>query len=162
MKHSEGIKKSNKSNRSNKKEITRIYNNIRKMDINTIAQALIQNDGLLTQTANFLNVTRSSLSNFLEEQQELSCMNSLSNEINLDMAEYQLLKLIKEGKFSAIKYYLDKKGQLRGYQPKPENTTNIQNGIVIIPSTQNPQEWEKTAKQYQLKKTNNPKSITNN
>jgi len=147
---------------SQKRSPKKTLNDIRKMDVNTVAQALIQNHGLLTQTANFLNVTRLSLQKFLNEQKELSFINDLSNEVNLDLAEYELLQKVKEGKLAAIKYYLDKKGQSRGYQPKPENTTNIQNGIVILPSTQNPNEWEKSAKQYQLNRQEQLKQIPNN
>ena len=146
---------------SQKRSPKKTLNDIRKMDVNTVAQALIQNHGLLTQTANFLNVTRLSLQKFLNEQKELSFINELSNEVNLDLAEYELLQKVKEGQLSAIKYYLDKKGQSRGYQPKPENTTNIQNGIVILPSTQNPNEWEQSAKKYQLKQQEQLKQIPN-
>ena len=114
----------------------------------TIAQALIQNNGLLYQTATFLNTTRLKLSNFINKNPDL--LNILNNitEINLDIAENELFKQIQNGKFNAIKYYLDHQGQKRGYKIKPEQETNIQNGIVIIPSTQDSIQWAQKAINY--------------
>ena len=125
----------------------------------TIAQALIQNNGLLFQTASFLNTTRLKLFNFINKNPDL--LNILNNitEINLDIAEDELFKKIKKGKFNAIKYYLDHKGQTRGYKPKPEQETNIQNGIVIIPSTQDSLQWAQKAINYKQQQKEEINSI---
>ena len=67
-------------------------------------------------------VSRSALTQFLQKQKTNELKNKIEEEkeIVLDIGELELMKLVNEGQFQAIKYLLSTKGKHRGYVERTE------------------------------------------
>jgi len=111
----------------------------------TLAQSIIQNNGLISKIGKQLKVSNSRIKSLINDDSQLTEVLNSTKDIIIDEAESQLLKKIKQGNFQAIKYFLDKQGGSRGYKDKQEIEVSHKGGIVIIPGTIN-DNWEQSTK----------------
>jgi len=124
-----------------KKKYTR-YNINKK----TLAQAIIQNNGLISKIAKQVNAPVPTIKNMIKKDKNLQIIQNSTKDIIIDEAESQLFKKIKQGNFQAIKYFLDKQASDRGYNENQNINVNHQGGIVIMPATINNDQWEQSTK----------------
>lgn len=80
-----------------------------------IIEALKNSGGFKSPAALMLNVSQSSLHMRIKKSVILQEALLEITESRLDIAETQLMQLVDDGNFSAIKYYLDNQGNRRGY-----------------------------------------------
>lgn len=90
-----------------------------------IIEALKQSGGFLSQAAKKLKVTQASLCLMVKKSDTLQEAITYIVDAQLDLAESQLIKLISDGNLSAIKYYLDNKGEMRGYGKQFQNSNGL-------------------------------------
>ena len=120
----------------------------RKYNINkkTLAQAIIQNHGLISKVAKQVNAPVPVIKNLIKKDQKLQIIQESTKDIIIDEAESQLYKKIKQGNFQAIKYFLDKQAGNRGYSDNQNINVNHKGGIVIMPATTSNEQWEQSTK----------------
>jgi len=80
-----------------------------------ILEAIKDSGGIMSTIARKLGVTWHTADSWIRESGELMEALKDEKETILDMAESTLLKRIKEGDEQSAKWYLSKKGKLRGY-----------------------------------------------
>lgn len=87
--------------------------------------------GIVYDMAKELKTNTKVIYDYLIRHPELAIEKKLIEEAILDMAESKLIKKIKEGDLSAIKFYLYTKGKHRGYTSKliVEGTENANNQL---------------------------------
>lgn len=88
---------------------------IKNMSFNTIANALIDNDGFLMKTALALNTSYSSLIKMIRGNPKLQDLVKDTTEAYLDLAENRLRDLVVAGDKVAIIFSLKCKGKHRGW-----------------------------------------------
>ena len=94
-------------------------------------QSLRNNLCNVSESCKAANVGRSTHYDWLDKSDTYKKeIKELENDL-LDLAEGELLKLIKSGDRSSIFYYLNNKGRERGYMPKTElqHTLKTEKGI---------------------------------
>ena len=95
-------------------------------------EAIEKSDGVMSTVAEILGITRNSVYAKFKNNPHLKEAYDAKQEAVVDVAESELLKLIKAGDFQAIKFFLSSsaKGRERGYgdtlqiNTKVEKTTN--------------------------------------
>jgi len=85
------------------------------LTVKQIEEALIKNGGFISRAAKKLNVTPQAIYKRVKNNKRLQEVKRNVEESNLDLAEDQLLKKIKDGNLGAICFYLKCKGKNRGY-----------------------------------------------
>jgi len=85
-----------------------------------IKEALEKNDGLITQSAKALGISRQALSKRIHKNKDLELFLESVRDSTLDIAESELFKSIRSGKAWAICFYLKCHGKKRGYIEKQE------------------------------------------
>ncbi len=83
-----------------------------------IKQALKAKAGFISQAAEALGVTYQAIYDRIKRSDDLGEYYRQIRETQLDMAESQLLKLIREGDLGAICFFLKCQGKARGYIEK--------------------------------------------
>lgn len=83
--------------------------------IETIIAALRASGGVVTLAAKKLNINRRTLNRYLVETPELWTIKEEIREEILDLAEAELIKLIREGHPRSVQFYLRTMGRERGY-----------------------------------------------
>jgi hypothetical protein len=99
-----------------------------------IIEALKKTGGFRSQAARLLNITPSALTRRLTKSAELKQADAKIRNETLDLAESKLISLIQSGSFPAIKYYLEHKGQDRGYGVKQAHKQPLSSPVALAPS----------------------------
>jgi hypothetical protein len=76
---------------------------------------LLKNKGNLSECARRLKVSRKALSEMLHKNKTLNIIYTEINDMVLDYVEWQLMRLVDSGERAAIQYFLNAKGQERGF-----------------------------------------------
>jgi|TARA_R110001599_G_scaffold313631_1_gene521495 hypothetical protein len=85
-----------------------------------IKDALTKAGGFISIACKSLNCTRRTIYNYIDKFPELKDIVKDIREQYLDIAEAALIKNVKDGKSSDIKYFLNTQGKKRGYIEKSE------------------------------------------
>ena len=80
-----------------------------------ISKALWDANGFISKTARNLGCTDKTIYNYFKKYPELQDNCEFIRNYNLDLAESELVKLIKKGNLGAICFYLKCQGKKRGY-----------------------------------------------
>ena len=88
--------------------------------------------GIILRAAKKLGCARQTIYNRIESSKTVATAREEINETNLDLAEDQLLKAIKEGHMTAIIFYLKTQGKDRGYSERHEVNGNSSNAHYYI------------------------------
>jgi transcriptional regulator with XRE-family HTH domain len=103
------------------KEIKILYNSImrrKKLTKTALKKAIAGSSGLVSNVAQRLNVSRTTVRKYLAEDNELQELMFDELENILDFAESKLIKKVHEEDLGAIKYLLSSKGKKRGFGNK--------------------------------------------
>src|SRR4030067_3305993 len=87
-----------------------------------VEDALQKSGGWITKAAGLLGCSSVILSKFVAQTPELLEVYQDIKEKYLDIAEIQLLKLVRSGELEAIKYWLNNQGKKRGWGIKEEDS----------------------------------------
>ena len=119
-----------------------------------IKEALEKNDGLITQTAKALGISRQALSKRIHKNKDLESFLEGVRESTLDIAESELFKSIRSGKAWAICFYLKCHGKKRGYIEKQELDLYNKDDIVSTLSDEDRAILRQAARYISMKVTN--------
>lgn len=109
-----------------------------------IEQAIKASGGIISAAAVILSkaksevlgkpfsITRQAISERIKKDPELNELLEHCNESNLDIAELELLKQIREGSLTAIIFYLKCKGKNRGYVEKTMTELTGKGGGPVV------------------------------
>jgi len=84
----------------------------------TFLAALLSSDGNISKACGQTNISRTTIYDWIKKDDKFQEKVSYVNEELLDMAEDQLLTMIRNGNLTATIFYLKTKGQARGYIEK--------------------------------------------
>ena len=84
----------------------------------TFLAALLSSDGNISKACGQTNISRTTIYDWIKKDDKFQEKVSYVNEELLDMAEDQLLTMIRKGNLTATIFYLKTKGQARGYIEK--------------------------------------------
>jgi len=84
----------------------------------TFLAALLNSDGNISKACGQTNISRTTIYDWIKKDDKFQEKVSYVNEELLDMAEDQLLTMIRNGNLTATIFYLKTKGQARGYIEK--------------------------------------------
>ena len=105
-----------------------------------IAEALHQTGGIALHAAQMLGCAPNTIKNRIAKSKSLQKVSNEVTELNLDLAESQLLKGIRDGDKTYVIFYLKTKGKDRGYVERQEATgkdggpVQTQGSVVRMPS----------------------------
>tara|TARA_R110002051_G_scaffold22744_1_gene58447 strand:- start:100 stop:453 length:354 start_codon:yes stop_codon:yes gene_type:complete len=85
-----------------------------------IKDAVTKAGGFISIACKSLNCTRKTIYNYMDKYPELKEVVVDIREQYLDVAEAALIKNVKDGRSSDIKYFLNTQGKKRGYVEKSE------------------------------------------
>ena len=92
--------------------------NKRTLKKETFLAALLNSDGNISKACGQTNISRTTIYDWIKKDEGFKDKVSYVSEELLDMAEDQLLKMIRKGNLTATIFYLKTKGQARGYIEK--------------------------------------------
>ena len=118
-----------------------------------ITEALEKNDGLITQTAKALGISRQALSKRIHKNKNLELFLESVRESTLDIAESELFKSIRSGKAWAICFYLKCHGKKRGYIEKQELDLYTKDNLSNTLSEEDRELFREAAKFISMKVT---------
>lgn len=95
-----------------------------------IIEAMDKSLGFQSIAAKTLNITPSALTQRLQRNPKLQKVLDKIMERRLDIAESKLFKLVQKGNLKAITFFLQHKGQNRGYGKNPSDLS-IQGNVVV-------------------------------
>ena len=84
----------------------------------TFLAALLSSNGNISKACGQTNISRTTIYDWIKKDDKFQEKVSYVNEELLDMAEDQLLTMIRKGNLTATIFYLKTKGQARGYIEK--------------------------------------------
>ena len=84
----------------------------------TFLAALLNSDGNISKACGQPNISRTTIYDWIKKDEGFKDKVSYVSEELLDMAEDQLLTMIRNGNLTATIFYLKTKGQARGYIEK--------------------------------------------
>ena len=84
----------------------------------TFLAALLSSDGNISKACGQTNISRTTIYDWIKKDEGFKDKVSYVSEELLDMAEDQLLTMIRNGNLTATIFYLKAKGQARGYIEK--------------------------------------------
>jgi len=97
--------------------VKKVFRRLKEADV---VRALAANHGLLVQSAMALGVSREALCQFVKRRPHLQDYRDAQVEIVLDVAENNVVTGIYNGDDKYTRWYLDRKGQSRGYVTRQE------------------------------------------
>lgn len=86
-----------------------------KYTIKQVARALREAEGNFSKAAQFLGCTRDTVSRYVKLHPELQADGAQISEELIDLAESELVKKVRAGAWSAVKFVLETKGATRGW-----------------------------------------------
>lgn len=92
-----------------------------------VITALRRNNGIVQNTANELGISRITLWRMMRDNSVLRDVQEEATEVLLDRAESHLYSAINEGDLPTVKWYLERKGRIRGYANRVESNVNVTN-----------------------------------
>ena len=95
-----------------------------------LAEALHLSGGDITAAAASLHCERQTIYNRISKNVKLQQVLDDEREAALDLAESELMKLVKAGEFPAIKFFLSTKGRNRGSTEKQE--VSLDTGFSVL------------------------------
>ena len=110
-----------------------------RLSTNDIAEALILAKGIFAVAARHLGCHRNTITNRLKRNQKLrDLVKQIDADVG-DLAEQRLFRLINDGHFGAIKFYLSTKQKHRGYVVRQQispvtDPDNPNTGVIVIPA----------------------------
>jgi len=108
---------------------------------NTLAQTIVQYNGMITLVAHAMNSTPKIIKKLIKKTPYLDELMTIQKDTSLDIAESALMTKVKEGNLNAIKFFLETQGNSRGYSKTQKIQVKHKGGICLIP--QLPEEkWE--------------------
>jgi hypothetical protein len=114
-----------------------------------LAAALEATGGFQGMAARMLSLTPAAVCIRIQKSQKLQEHLDNIREDKLDIAETELMHLIREGNLGAICFYLKCKGKSRGFIEKTEvdQRVTVGSGVLIVPGVSNSvEEWEDMVK----------------
>lgn len=88
-----------------------------------IIDALEKTHGNISAAARSIGASRTTVHNRINKSDKVKEAYDSVNESNLDLAENELMELVRDGNFRAIKFYLRTKGRTRGYGDRMDITS---------------------------------------
>ena len=85
-----------------------------------LIETLYKNGGLYAHAAKQLGISKQAIHKRIKNDPQIAEAYEDACEETLDLAEHELIKLIKAGNIRAIIFYLKMKGKKRGYTEKSE------------------------------------------
>lgn len=102
-----------------------------KYPLDMMAEALRRSKGLRSQAAKILDCSVQTVSGYVKRHKELQQIERDVLDYNLDVAENQLMKNIKDGKEPSLFFFLKCKGRERGWQDRQVVETTGADGAAI-------------------------------
>lgn len=93
-----------------------------------VAEALVAAGGVQADAARILGCGRATINGYVRRYPDLQQLIIDTREENLDLAESQLIKKMKEGNMTAVIFYLKTQGKQRGYVEKGEAPARADEG----------------------------------
>ena len=106
-----------------------------------IIQVLEANGGIVLYAAQKLGVHRNTLDRWIKNEPELTKAAGDMTESLLDIAEANLIQMLKKGEWEPTRFYLSTKGRARGYGIKAEITGK--DGGPVMMATEPPIDFTK-------------------
>jgi len=85
-----------------------------------LIETLYKNGGIYAHAARQLGISKQAIHERIKNDPQIAEAYEDACEETLDLAEYELIKLIKAGNIRAIIFYLRTKGKKRGYTENPQ------------------------------------------
>lgn len=112
------------------------YKNVRiRLNKAKVIAAIKDSGGVMKVVADRLGVNWHTADSYIKKHKEFEKLLEIELNLYLDVATSHLLNNVNAGKEWAIKYFLDRKGESRGFSPKTDITSKnekINSGTVII------------------------------
>ena len=87
-----------------------------------MVEAIREAEGNLSQAARLVGCSRTTVHRYVNDYATVAEAYEEANESALDIAENELMKLVKKGSIPAIIFFLKTKGKSRGYVERQEHT----------------------------------------
>ena len=97
-----------------------------------VTEAMMKSAGIQSHAAQRLGVNRTTVWRFIQAHPEMQDVIDEVNEITNDIAESELLKAIKAGDQSAVRFRLTHKAKDRGYGQKPIELGGIDGAAIKL------------------------------
>jgi hypothetical protein len=107
------------------KELGRDKNKINLLEL------LLKNMGNITRSCKELGINRSTFYDWYNSDESFKKKYKEINEVILDFAEDNLIKRIDEGNITALIYFLNKRGESRGYGEKSNVASNVPQITIV-------------------------------
>lgn len=91
-----------------------------KYSADQMIEAIREAEGNLSRAARIVGCARSTVHRYVNNYTTVEDAYHEANEQIIDIAEDQLIRLVKKGSFPAIKFFLSTKGKSRGYVERQE------------------------------------------
>lgn len=119
-----------------------------------VIDALQKYNGLQAAAARALNVSRTTISNYIKDNPGVKSEYDDINEATIDKVEGKLLEQINSGNITAIIFYLKTKAKSRGYIERVEHAGTGEGGEILLKGFVGftPEQWEKDKKAKAKKK----------
>lgn len=96
-----------------------------------VIEAIKKNNGFLAPAARDLGIARSTIFRYVSRYPTIKqAVDDLRDE-NIDFAEHQLMKAIKNGSIPAIMFFLKTVGRNRGYVERQEVEGNLTHTVIV-------------------------------
>jgi|TARA_R100000084_G_C4628917_1_gene137277 hypothetical protein len=108
-----------------------------KISTKKLKELIVKHHGIVKKVCEAAEISRQSFYDRLERHPDLKQILADARETTIDVAESKLFKLIEEGHYPSIRFYLETQGKHKGYTVKQEvtNTHTIKN-ILEVPEMQ--------------------------
>ena len=106
-----------------------------RVSIDVFIEALELSGGFYTETARMLGISVAAVGQRIKKSETLQKKLKEIEHSRLDLAETVVMNKLRLQSLSAAKWYLDRKGKIRGYTDKKELDANITtpSGILSVP-----------------------------
>jgi len=120
-----------------------------RLTLKSVRKALDDAGGIQAIAAQVLGVNRSTICRFVAKHHELQIQIIEKTEEMNDVAEAQLVQAVRKGEPWAVKYWLENRGQERGFGMRrmafKDGEGNVQvPGVLVGSGRMSPEEWEAT------------------
>ena len=102
-----------------------------------LKELILKHFGNVKKICESAQISRQSFYDRCERHPELKDLLADAREVTIDVAEAKLLKLIEEGHYPSIRFYLETQAKHKGYTIKQEvNNTHTIKNIIEVPEMQ--------------------------
>jgi|TARA_B100001939_G_scaffold160891_1_gene138880 predicted DNA-binding protein YlxM (UPF0122 family) len=102
-----------------------------------LKELIVKHHGIVKKICESAQISRQSFYDRIKKHDDMKECLENAREMTIDVAESKLIKLIEEGHYPSIRFYLETQAKHKGYTIKQEvsNTHTIQN-ILEVPEMQ--------------------------